>query len=200
MKTALLLSGGIDSLSIAWWKRPSVAITVDYGQRAAAAEIKSSEAICHSLDITHQVVSVDCSRLGSGDMAGVSPVICAPKSDWWPYRNQLIITLAAMSLIDTDIETLLIGTVRSDQTHKDGTLQFVSFMNALLSYQERGIRVMAPAIDMTTEELVQSANVPINLLAYAHSCHKASLPCGACRGCNKYNQVMWELGYGNKPL
>ena len=33
----LLLSGGMDSISIAWWKRPDVAISVDYGQRAAAS-------------------------------------------------------------------------------------------------------------------------------------------------------------------
>lgn len=52
MKTALLLSGGMDSISIAWWKRPDIAITLDYGQRAAEAEIKAASATCS--DLTQQ--------------------------------------------------------------------------------------------------------------------------------------------------
>ena len=35
LKTGLLLSGGMDSIAIAWWKRPQWAITFDYGQTAA---------------------------------------------------------------------------------------------------------------------------------------------------------------------
>ena len=34
---ALLLSGGMDSIALAFWKRPEIAITIDYGQRAAEA-------------------------------------------------------------------------------------------------------------------------------------------------------------------
>ena len=44
MKTALLLSGGMDSIAIAWWKRPDIALTLDYGQQAANAEIKAATA------------------------------------------------------------------------------------------------------------------------------------------------------------
>ena len=45
----LLLSGGMDSTSIAWWKRPDVAISVDYGQRAAAAELEAAGAVCRAI-------------------------------------------------------------------------------------------------------------------------------------------------------
>jgi 7-cyano-7-deazaguanine synthase len=73
MKTALLLSGGMDSVAIAWWKRPDIAITLDYGQKAAEAEIGAAKTICQSLDIEqHHIVRVDCSTLGSGDMAGTA--------------------------------------------------------------------------------------------------------------------------------
>ncbi len=94
MKTALLLSGGMDSVSIAWWKRPSVAITLNYGQLAAEAEIAASRAICKQLNIPHHVVEIDCRHLGSGDMAGSEADHLAPASDWWPYRNQMLVTLA----------------------------------------------------------------------------------------------------------
>lgn len=73
MRSALLLSGGMDSLSIAWWKRPEIGITIDYGQLAAQAEITASQLICRRLGIEHHVVRIDCRSLGSGDMAvGIS--------------------------------------------------------------------------------------------------------------------------------
>ena len=80
MKTALLLSGGMDSIAIAWWKRPDIAITLDYGQRAAEAEIKAASATCSALKIDHHVIKVDCSSLGSGDMAGAEADSNAPVS------------------------------------------------------------------------------------------------------------------------
>lgn len=198
MKTALLLSGGMDSVSLAWWKRPQFAITIDYGQKAAEAEKRASAAVCQQLDIEHHILTVDCRSLGSGDMAGSAPDGLAPASDWWPYRNQLLITLAAMKSISLGATTLLIGTVRSDEGHRDGTTEFVGLIDRLLSFQEGGLRVEAPAIGMSTQELVHAAQVPGELLAWAHSCHKANLPCGDCRGCNKYNQSMFDLGYAGK--
>lgn len=196
MKRALLLSGGMDSLSIAWWKRPELAITIDYGQKAAEAEKQASAAVCNELGIEHQIVTVDCSSLGSGDMANSAPDAAAPTSDWWPYRNQLLVTLASMRAIAAGVNTLYIGTVRSDDSHRDGTPDFVRLMNNLVSYQEGALGIEAPAIGMSTAELIRSSEVPPGLLAWAHSCHKANLPCGDCRGCNKFVATYRELGYG----
>ena len=196
MTSALLLSGGMDSLSIAWWKRPTHAITIDYGQKAAVAERAVSAAVCAEIGIAHHVVSVDCRSLGSGDMAGTAADAAAPASDWWPYRNQLLITLAAMKAIGLGAKVLYIGTVASDEGHRDGTQDFVRMMDELVLYQEGGLRIEAPAIGLTTVELVNEAKVPARMLAYAHSCHKADIPCGNCRGCNKYVESMDALGYG----
>lgn len=195
LKTGLLLSGGMDSLSIAWWKRPQWAVTIDYGQKAAAAEKLSAVQICKDLSIEHEVITVDCSALGSGDMAHAAPDAHATTSDWWPYRNQLLITLACMRAISRGVQTLYIGTVKSDGgSHRDGTPEFVSRMDGLLAYQEGALHIVAPAIKYTTAELVRVAGVPSGLLAWAHSCHKAEIACGNCRGCNKYLATFAELG------
>lgn len=196
MRTALLLSGGMDLLSIAWWKRPEVAITLDYGQKAAGAEVDVSCRICAQLGIEHHIVRVDCSSLGSGDMASQAPNALAPASDWWPYRNQLLVTLAAMKAVSLGVGLLYIGTVRSDQGHLDGTTEFVRRINALLEYQEGGLQVQAPAIGFSTAELIELARVPAELLAWSHSCHKGEIACGDCRGCNKFVETFHELGYG----
>jgi 7-cyano-7-deazaguanine synthase len=196
MRTALLLSGGMDSIAIAWWKRPDVAITVDYGQLPARAEIGASTAVAGRLNIEHHVVTVDCKSLGSGDMAGLTANEYAPASDWWPYRNQMLITFAAMKAISLDVQTLLVGSVLSDGSHQDGTPAFVSAMSALLGLQEGRMTVLAPAIELSTIELIRLSGVPDTELAWAHSCHKSDVPCGNCRGCNKYFKILADLNNG----
>lgn len=198
MKTALLMSGGMDSTALAWWKMPEFAITIDYGQQAAKAELMASTAVCAELGIEHHILSIDCEALGSGDMAGTSAHEVAPASDWWPYRNQLLITLSAMKAIGLGATRLYIGTVSSDEQHKDGTPRFIQLMNELLQYQEGELRLEAPGIGLNTVELVKAANVPPRVISWAHSCHKSNLPCGACRGCNKYESSMFQLGLACK--
>ena len=193
MKRTLLLSGGMDSLAVAWWLRPSTAITIDYGQLAASAEIEAAMRICADLSIEHHVLRVDCGGLGSGDMAGRAPDSLAPATDWWPFRNQLILTLAAMKSISAGATTLLLGTVRSDAAHQDGTEGFVRAIAEVFELQEGNLTVEAPAISMTTAELVREARVPLAMLSWAHSCHRSPVTCGSCRGCSKYFDVIREL-------
>ncbi len=196
MRTALLLSGGMDSLSVAWWKRPCVGITIDYGQLAAEAEIAASIAICERLGIEHHIIRIDCRCLGSGDMAGTPPDGHAPASDWWPYRNQMLVTFAAMKALPLGVKELWLGTVKSDNSHQDGTIEFLENMSALLALQEGGMTISAPAISMTTAELIRYVGVPRHLLSWSHSCHKANVVCANCRGCNKYFEVLQELDGG----
>src|SRR5262245_22455561 len=75
----------MDSINIAWWKRPEVAIFVDYGQKPAPAERDAGLAACRAMNIRYEQIKADCSALGSGDMAGMAPSPHAPVSEWWPF-------------------------------------------------------------------------------------------------------------------
>ncbi|WP_246205857.1 7-cyano-7-deazaguanine synthase [Microvirga arsenatis] len=161
----LLLSGGMDSVSIAWWKRPDVAITVDYGQRPAEAEIAAAGAVCKALGIRHEVVRADCSSLGSGDMAGQPPAAIAPVPEWWPFRNQLVLTLAGIAAVKLGVTHLMIGALATDGAHADGRPEFVEAMSKVMSLQEGGITVSAPAIGLTAVELVKTSGIPREVLA-----------------------------------
>lgn len=195
MKKALLLSGGQDSVSLAYWTRPQLAITVDYGQLAAQAEIRAARAVCGTLAIEHVVLSIDCSSLGSGDMSRQDALPIAPISEWWPYRNQLLITLAAAAAVSRGACELLIGTVSTDGSHADGTRKFIDTIDNLMALQEGKLRVGAPAISLTSAQLVMTSGIPFELLAWAHSCHTSNWACGQCRGCIKHKNVLHELGF-----
>jgi 7-cyano-7-deazaguanine synthase len=195
MKTALLLSGGMDSVSIAYWKKPDVAITVDYGQKPADAEIAAASKVAELLGIGHEIISVDCSSLGSGDMAGTAPASAAPVSEWWPFRNQLVLTLAGMAAIRLEVSRLLIGTLATDGEHADGRPEFVERISSLMSMQEGGIIVEAPAIGVEAVELVRQSGIDQATLAWAHSCHTGNFACGRCRGCIKHFYTWRALGW-----
>lgn len=190
---ALLLSGGMDSVALAHWRRPELAFTVDYGQKAAGAEIRASAQVAAELGIEHEVITVDCRSLGSGDMAGRAPDAVAPVSDWWPFRNQLLVTLAGMRAVALGVDTLLVGSVATDGSHADGRPEFFLAMGRLMALQEGEIRVVAPALGLTTVELIRGSGIPRSLLAWAHSCHTGDLACGCCRGCVKHFEVTEQL-------
>jgi 7-cyano-7-deazaguanine synthase len=195
MTSALLLSGGMDSSALAFLVRPSIGISVDYGQRCAEAEVRASRVIAHRTGLRHHIVRVDCSSIGSGQLAGVpvSPLGQAP--EWWPFRNQLLVTLAAASIIDFGVDEILIGTVATDRQHADGTPEFVSRLNDLMTVQEGAIRVVAPAAALTSTELVLRSGIEAPLLAWTHSCHRSTFACGDCRGCFKRDLTLRELGW-----
>jgi len=193
--TALLLSGGMDSISIAWWKRPSVAIFVDYGQVPAKAEEAAGRAAAEAIGIRYEVVRADCSALGSGDMAGKPAAAIAPVSEWWPFRNQLILTIAGTAALQLGETELMIGALRTDSQHVDGRAEFIDLISRLMSMQEGGLRVSAPAIALSADELVRQSGIPQSVLGWAHSCHKSNLACGQCRGCIKHYETWEAVGW-----
>jgi 7-cyano-7-deazaguanine synthase len=194
VRTALLLSGGMDSIAVAYWRRPAVVITIDYGQLPAAAEIRAAEAVAGVLELEHHIVRTDLRSLGSGDMAGSAALLMATVPEWWPFRNQMLITLAAMKAVAIGVERLLIGTLKTDERHADGRASFIAGMDAVLQLQEGAIALEAPAISLTAVELMRQSGVPMEILSWAHSCHVADYACGMCRGCRKHYETLQELG------
>ncbi|MEZ5329914.1 MAG: 7-cyano-7-deazaguanine synthase [Verrucomicrobiales bacterium] len=192
MTEAILLSGGIDSTALAYWRRPKAALTVDYGQASAVGELRAASHIASLLGIDHYVISIDCACIGSGDLAGKPAAPGAPASEWWPFRNQLLLTLAAPKALELGIKKLIVGSVASDSFHADGTAQFYEQIDKLFGMQEGGIAVEAPSIHLTAAELVDKSGVTQGILGWTHSCHKADYACGHCRGCNKHREILHE--------
>src|SRR5690606_26846711 len=117
----LLFSGGIESTCLAHLFRPELLLTIDYGQKSAEGEIRSSAFIAKKLDLKHEVLTAHISSLGAGDLAGLPPARKGPATEFWPFRNQHLITLAAMRCAQDGFKEILIGTVSTDSVHEDGT-------------------------------------------------------------------------------
>ena len=195
MSELLLLSGGIDSTAIAAWRRPAICLTIDYGQRAAVAEIRASSQVCNELSLRHELLTARIPSLGAGDMSERDASSHSKHSEFWPFRNQYLITLGAMTAIKYGCENVLIGTVITDKRHLDGSDGFITSLDRTLALQECGIRLAAPAALLTSVELVHQSGITDGVLGWAHSCHIGEFACGRCRGCQKHSEVMTELGW-----
>ena len=184
----------MDSIAIAYWIQPAVAITIDYGQRPAPGEIRAATAASRAMGIEHYIIRADLSALGSGDLSGEPTLAIAPVSEWWPFRNQMLVTLGAMKAVSLGIQRVLIGSLKTDEIHADGSADFVSALSSTLQLQEGNLVLEAPAISMTATELIKASGVPFDVLAWAHSCHSSEYACGECRGCRKHYETLRDLG------
>jgi 7-cyano-7-deazaguanine synthase len=192
--TVLLLSGGLDSSALAAWIRPGACLFVDYGQLAARSERWASERVAKELNLPWFELSVDCTPIGSGLMSEQPQVAVAPSTEWWPFRNQLLGTLAVAWAIARGFTRVAFGTVRGDGArHADGSEAFFSAFDALVAGQEGGIRIWTPATDLSTEELIMTSGIRRSVLGLTFSCHASDSGCGACPGCAKRTAVFDSL-------
>lgn len=200
-RSLLLLSGGHDSIALAAWEQPAACLTIDYGQRPVEGEFRAAAAVTDALGLPWHCFAVDLTPVGSGLLhraaapSEAPPPLDAPSPEWWPYRNQLLVSLAAAWALPRGFDQILVGAVSHDgERHLDGTAGFYTRLDDLVSYQEGDIRVIAPAIDMTTVDLIKASGVTDDVLGYAHSCHIAAYPCGTCPGCRKHEEVLNKVG------
>lgn len=194
----LLLSGGIESTCLAFRLKPNLCLTIDNGQRQAKGEIRASRNISEHLSIPLEILEIDVGELGSGQMAGKPAVSAATIPELWPYRNQLLVTLAAMKYAGTSLRSIIIGSTKTDSNHADGRAEFVDLLCQTLAMQEGGVGVIAPGIHLESIDLLRDSKINPDILDMTFSCFQSEYPCGRCRGCLK-NEVLRSAYYAEFP-
>jgi 7-cyano-7-deazaguanine synthase len=186
----LLFSGGIDSTALAWSERPDQLLFVDYGQCSAEGESRAAFGIAKALDLPISIREVSFKSMGSGSLAGGhNPSAVAP--EFWPFRNQMLITIAVMAYAASEPLEVLIGTVASDVIHPDGRQAFLAAASDLVGLQGQ-YSVRAPASDIDSSALLKRSMLPSEILGWTFSCHTGEWACGQCRGCRKHDEVVRE--------
>lgn len=187
----MLLSGGLDSAAVAALERPERALFINYGQVPAEAERQAAKAIAQHLDLQLDELDIDLSILGSGLLAGQPPVGEAPTPEWFPFRNQHLVTIAAAHALKLDLGAVVLGTVKGDgYRHADGMPGFMATLDALVRGQEGGLRVLAPHINSLPHVLLARSGLTDDVINQTHSCHAGNLACGECPGCLRRAEVL----------
>lgn len=214
--TIVLLSAGLDSLASFYWALQEtdvmLALTLDYGQKAAARELELSKAVCERHDVAHKVIELSWYRQFSSaliqkqsvipdlDMGQLDELKMTQKSAqavWVPNRNGVMIALASAFAESMLASSVVVGfNAEEGVTFPDNSPDFVKASNKALEYSTKGaVRVVAPMIDKNKTQIVEwclKNNVDLSNL---WSCYRGDdRMCGQCESCQRCKRALQDGG------
>ncbi len=220
MKSVILLSAGLDS-TVAFkhaYDRCSelLALTFDYGQRAAAKEIEHAIQICHKFDVRNEVIELPWIRnfggaltdasalpeLAEHELDGVAATDSA-KRVWVPARNLLFLSIAAGYAEDRGYDSLTVGfDAEEAATFPDNTYEFVERFNRVLEYGTlKPPTIDAPLLNLDKAEIVRLGIAIDAPLGLSWSCYESGdLPCGVCESCLRRARAFARVGVKDPGL
>ena len=192
----------------------ALAITFDYGQRAASKEIEMARKICARYKIRHEVIdlpwlkAITKTALVSHE-AGVPEPTETELDDitgraletahqvWVPNRNGAFINIAAAYGDALGYSRIVCGfNAEEGATFPDNTQPYVDAVNKSLSFScEKSVDVVAPVIQLNKEEIIREGmriGAPLDL---SWSCYYAEeKPCGKCESCMRRARAFSRAG------
>ena len=217
MAALCLLSGGLDSstaLALAQEQGiVALALTVDYGQRAAKSEQRAAARIAARFDVPHELLRLDLYRGRGGALLDRAQDVPKPAASdieagdpslrqtadavWVPNRNGVLLQLAAARAELEGMDVVLAGFNREEAvTFPDNSPEFLSETNRALRYSTRGaVRVESPTIEMDKATILGHAvrlQIPLEALWPCYLGGKS--PCGTCESCQRLARACVQNG------
>ncbi len=212
MRGVVLLSGGLDSVVAASLAAREMtlaaALTADYGQRAAACEIRAARRVAAALGVPHAVVPLDwVGRLSADALTSRDrelPRLTAEQLDttaaeasaaavWVPNRNGLLVNVAAVYAEALDCQAIVCGfNAEEAVTFPDNSPAYVDMANAALALSTRNqVQVISPTLHLSKAEIVRrgrEVGAPLDLV---WSCYESGpAPCGRCESCLRLQRAL----------
>ena len=198
MKGVAVLSGGLDStVSLAAALRRlevPLALTFDYGQRAARREREAAAWVARRLRVPHRVIPIPwlarITRTALVDRSAALPrhemSERSAKAVWVPNRNGVFIEIAAAHAESAGATRLITGFNREEAaTFPDNSKAYVSAVNRALSYSTaNGVRVVSYTIDLDKKGIVRLGRRLRAPLDRIWPCYEGGRAwCGSCESC-----------------
>ncbi len=206
MKSILILSGGLDSSVSSWIAKkettPILALTFNYGQRAAPREQESSAKIAGRLKVPHRILEIPwlkeltktslvardqkIPQMNEKDLDDPSKNKKSASAVWVPNRNGLFLNIAACFAESMDAEVLVTGfNAEEGITFPDNSAPFVRSADEFFWYStQKRIRVTSYTLNWTKVEIARKAkemDIPLRDLWFCYE--GGSSPCRSCESC-----------------
>ncbi len=214
-RAVVLLSSGLDSTVNLYEARERadvvLALTFDYGQRAAPREVERASAIAEHAGVPHRVISlpwfseftqtalvkreakVPVQREVSIDDLQVSHKTA--KAVWVPNRNGILLNIAAGFAEGLGADWVVPGFNREEAaTFPDNSEAFLKALTSSFSYSTANkIEVVCFTAHLNKTEIVRRGRelgAPFELM---WPCYFAETsPCGQCESCQRFARAMKE--------
>ena len=210
-----LLSGGLDSaanLAFCDFEKKSVlALTINYGQRAAARELKAAQSLCEYYGVEHRVVDLPwLGVLGGNSLTDDSrvmpehsraqldePAATRKSADavWVPNRNGVLIHVAGAYAERRGASEVIVGFNREEAaTFPDNSLEYIRRVNAALALSTAtGVEVRSYTVDWDKARIVSELRKLPRPFPFERlwSCYFGSdRPCGKCESCGRLARAL----------
>lgn len=191
-EVVILLSGGIDSTTLAWWLRATDVqcqpLFIDYGQAAAVRERDAAKQVSASLGMELETLKVsELGRLTSNLLTSPS----TSSNPLFPHRNLLFLAVAGIVAYEKGYLGIAIG-VHATPRYPDCSPGFLeSAQEALSQSIGQEVTVIAPFLKLSKAQIVGVAKRLGISLHDTYSCLRGDeRHCGRCESCAERHSVL----------
>ena len=203
MKAVLIYSGGLDSTTLLYEYKDSIALAVsfDYGSKHNAREIAYARENCKRLGIKHLVIPLafigqyfkSDLLLSGGEIPEGSYADDNMKSTVVPFRNGIMLAIAAGLAESYGLDTVMLANHSGDHAiYPDCGPEFVEGMDkAIQAGTYEGIRVVSPYCDITKRDIALRGKAIGLDYSLTYSCYKGGEKhCGKCGTCVERKEAL----------
>ncbi|MBD5284801.1 MAG: 7-cyano-7-deazaguanine synthase QueC [Bacteroides sp.] len=203
----IILSGGMDSVTLLHDKKEEIAlaVTFDYGSNHAAREIEMAKENCRMLNIEHLVIPLgfmheyfrsslldgaDAIPEGRYDSDNMSSTVV-------PFRNGIMLAIAAGIAESRGLRRIMIANHGGDHTiYPDCRKSFIQAMNeAVKEGSGMKVELKAPYTEITKSDIAAIGKRLGIDYSKTYSCYKGGEKhCGKCGTCIERKEAMRDAG------
>lgn len=213
----LLLSGGLDSTVAAYLtardSKIILALTFDYGQKAAVPELRAAALTCQRLGCPHKIMRLPwlaeichtalvnpASEIPHPTMEALDDrqrTLQTAAAVWVPNRNGLFLNIAATFAETLKADIIVTGfNAEEGSTFPDNTLSFVKAANQFFSHSTLTTpQVISPTLPMNKVEIVRKACTLGITWEQIWPCYiDEGRWCGVCESCCRAKRAFQKVG------
>ncbi len=215
-KAVVLLSSGLDSsynlLKATGQFEVALALTFDYGQKAAQRECERAAALARHYKVPHKVISLPWFKdftkttlVGGGKIPSGADVkiddlkqsLETAKSVWVPNRNGIFLNIAAGFAEGLGAKYIIPGfNLEEAQTFPDNSAAFLKSLDATFAFStQNGVRTHCYSAHLNKTQIVKEAMVADLPFQVLWPCYlDGDRWCGTCESCQRFNRALAANG------
>ena len=203
MKAVLVYSGGLDSTTLLYEYKDSIALAVsfDYGSKHNKRELEFAALNCKRLGIRHLVIPLEFMGryfksdllIGGGDIPEGSYADENMKSTVVPFRNGIMLSIAAGLAESYELDAIMLANHSGDHAiYPDCRPEFIEGMAAAVEAGTyNGVKVVSPYCNMTKRDIALRGRELGVDFSLTYSCYKGGEKhCGKCGTCVERKEAL----------
>ena len=203
MASLLVYSGGLDSTTLLYEYKDSIALAVsfDYGSKHNAREIACAAENCRLLGIRHMIIPLGFIGeyfksdllLSGGDIPEGSYADENMKSTVVPFRNGIMLAVAAGLAESYELDAIMLANHSGDHAiYPDCRPAFIdAFAAAVQAGTYNGVKLLSPYCHMSKRDIALRGKALGIDYSKTYSCYKGGEKhCGKCGTCTERKEAL----------